>query len=255
MKKEWIKSDEEIQAKRAKKKHKNDPCKCHSCDCCKTKHGPTDHSPESLTDSHPMRIESSPDQQEPDTHNSFVTELNSITYQRSPTESELIQSHLHQDYCFPSSPSSYGLSISNVSVKSPDSLSAKENGGLPSWVLEQAVKTEFTELPFGTVNKQEKKLNSLEMARLDELVAAYSIVRQPFSPCVEICVNFTLNHIVKITDHAIRMVIKMAKKLTSFKKLCEEDQVALLKAGSLEIIILRGVLLFVRECEGIQVLI
>ncbi len=64
--------------------------------------------------------------------------------------------------------------------------------------------------------------------------------------------------VVRITDLAIRRIIKMAKRLTAFKELVQEDQIALIKGqtrsntiiyrlvlGSCsELLILRGVMVF-----------
>lgn len=52
----------------------------------------------------------------------------------------------------------------------------------------------------------------------------------------------TLLNVINLTDIAIRRIIKMAKKLAAFKTLCQEDQIALLKGGCTELMILRAVM-------------
>jgi nuclear receptor subfamily 1 group I len=54
----------------------------------------------------------------------------------------------------------------------------------------------------------------------------------------------TLLNVINLTDIAIRRIIKMAKKLAAFKTLCQEDQIALLKGGCTELMILRSVMTY-----------
>lgn len=46
--------------------------------------------------------------------------------------------------------------------------------------------------------------------------------------------------VINLTAIAIRRLIKMAKKINAFKNMCQEDQVALLKGGCTEMMILRS---------------
>uniref|UniRef100_A0A1B0GJ43 NR LBD domain-containing protein n=1 Tax=Lutzomyia longipalpis TaxID=7200 RepID=A0A1B0GJ43_LUTLO len=48
--------------------------------------------------------------------------------------------------------------------------------------------------------------------------------------------------LVNLTAVAIRRLIKMSKKISAFKNMCQEDQVALLKGGCTEMMILRSVM-------------
>lgn len=48
--------------------------------------------------------------------------------------------------------------------------------------------------------------------------------------------------VVNLTAIAIRRLIKMAKKINAFKNMCQEDQIALLKGGCTEMMILRSAL-------------
>jgi len=50
--------------------------------------------------------------------------------------------------------------------------------------------------------------------------------------------------IINLTAVAIRRLIKMAKKINAFKNMCEEDQVALLKGGCTEMMILRSAMTY-----------
>lgn len=48
--------------------------------------------------------------------------------------------------------------------------------------------------------------------------------------------------LINLTAIAIRRLIKMVKKINAFKNMCQEDQVALLKGGCTEMMILRSML-------------
>lgn len=48
--------------------------------------------------------------------------------------------------------------------------------------------------------------------------------------------------LINLTAIAVRRMIKMVKKINAFKNLCQEDQVALLKGGCTEMMILRSMM-------------
>lgn len=50
----------------------------------------------------------------------------------------------------------------------------------------------------------------------------------------------SLINVINLTDIAIRRLIKMSKKIGAFKNMCQEDQIALLKGGCTEMMILRS---------------
>uniref|UniRef100_A0A915EAW5 Nuclear hormone receptor HR96 n=1 Tax=Ditylenchus dipsaci TaxID=166011 RepID=A0A915EAW5_9BILA len=52
--------------------------------------------------------------------------------------------------------------------------------------------------------------------------------------------NLSLLDVVRISDLAMRRIISMAKQLSTFMGLIQEDQIALLKGGLTELLILRG---------------
>lgn len=54
--------------------------------------------------------------------------------------------------------------------------------------------------------------------------------------------NPQLLTVINLTAIAIRRLIKMSKKISAFKNMCQEDQVALLKGGCVEMMILRSVM-------------
>ena len=48
--------------------------------------------------------------------------------------------------------------------------------------------------------------------------------------------------VINLTDLAIKRIIKMAKQITPFINMCQEDQIALLKGGCTELMILRSII-------------
>lgn len=49
---------------------------------------------------------------------------------------------------------------------------------------------------------------------------------------------------INLTAVAIKRLIKMAKKIAGFRDMCQEDQVALLKGGCTEMMIMRSVMTY-----------
>src|SRR5690606_13154133 len=74
---------------------------------------------------------------------------------------------------------------------------------------------------------REKNVQSLrllterENAKIQELLVANEVLKLPIAFMSEP----RLVDVVNMTDHAIRRLIKMAKKIAAFKALCQEDQV------------------------------
>jgi hypothetical protein len=56
--------------------------------------------------------------------------------------------------------------------------------------------------------------------------------------------------VINLTDIAIRRLIKMSKKIYAFQDLCQEDQIALLKGGCTEMMILRSVVSYDPERDS-----
>ena len=51
----------------------------------------------------------------------------------------------------------------------------------------------------------------------------------------------SLISVMNLTDLAIKRIIRMTKKINSFTTMCQADQIALLKGGCTELMILRSV--------------
>ncbi|KAJ0170669.1 hypothetical protein K1T71_013441 [Dendrolimus kikuchii] len=124
-------------------------------------------------------------------------------------------------------------------------------------ILCEAIKLEFE--AYTSVNScsgSSRELNEVERAKLNELIVANKVLHSPIDDDVSLLESSTaglkeggkhdprLITIVNLTAIAIRRLIKIAKKINAFKNLCEEDQVALLKGGCIEMMILRSTMTY-----------
>ncbi|XP_053665916.1 nuclear hormone receptor HR96 [Anopheles marshallii] len=142
-------------------------------------------------------------------------------------------------------------------------------------VLMQAIKLEYegyNSSPIGTSTSQQStvhhttvgsnsiELNDAERAKLNELIVANKALYAPvdddlaslISDDCRIKSNQTkqdpqLLKVINLTAIAIRRLIKMSKKISAFKNMCQEDQLALLKGGCTEMMILRSAMQY--DCD------
>ncbi|GLV32763.1 Hormone receptor-like in 96 [Carabus blaptoides fortunei] len=121
-------------------------------------------------------------------------------------------------------------------------------------ILCEAIKLEYeaySSLAQGHSNTRE--LNEAERAKLNELIAANKALLAPLDDDINTLIadecrlksanqqtDGRLLDVINLTAVAIRRLIKMAKKINAFKNMCQEDQVALLKGGCTEMMILRS---------------
>ncbi|CAB3258612.1 unnamed protein product [Arctia plantaginis] len=123
-------------------------------------------------------------------------------------------------------------------------------------ILCEAIKLEFE--AYSSVNAcsgSSRELNEVERAKLNELIVANKALNAPIDDDVSQLVGDSatdgqnkhdprLITIVNLTAVAIRRFIKMAKKINAFKNMCEADQVALLKGGCIEMMVLRSTMTY-----------
>uniref|UniRef100_A0A182ND20 Nuclear hormone receptor HR96 n=1 Tax=Anopheles dirus TaxID=7168 RepID=A0A182ND20_9DIPT len=143
-------------------------------------------------------------------------------------------------------------------------------------VLMQAIKLEYegysSSSPIGSSSSQQTtshhtpvgsnsiELNDAERAKLNELIVANKALYAPvdddlaslISDDCRIKTNQTqqdpqLLKVINLTAIAIRRLIKMSKKISAFKNMCQEDQLALLKGGCTEMMILRSAMQY--DCD------
>ncbi|XP_076651655.1 nuclear hormone receptor HR96 [Halictus rubicundus] len=120
-------------------------------------------------------------------------------------------------------------------------------------ILCEAIKLEFSAYSALGGMESRRELNDAERAKLNELIVANKALLAPLDEDItnlieEDCKfknNFcqsdpALLDVINLTAIAIRRLIKMAKKINAFKNMCQEDQIALLKGGCTEMMILRS---------------
>ncbi|XP_066586743.1 nuclear hormone receptor HR96 [Prorops nasuta] len=122
-------------------------------------------------------------------------------------------------------------------------------------ILCEAIKLEFSAYSALGGNHSSRELNDAERAKLNELIVANKALLAPLDDDITNLVgdecrfktNFgnsdpMLLDVINLTAIAIRRLIKMAKKINAFKNMCQDDQLALLKGGCTEMLILRSAL-------------
>ncbi|XP_053203607.1 nuclear hormone receptor HR96-like isoform X2 [Panonychus citri] len=94
-------------------------------------------------------------------------------------------------------------------------------------------------------------LNELETAKINELIQSFSVIDEPIldHSCAE---DSRISDVIKFSDLAIRRLIKWCKKINAFSSLCLDDQMALLKAGCLEMLSMKASFNFNPDNESWQ---
>ncbi|XP_068212325.1 nuclear hormone receptor HR96 isoform X2 [Palaemon carinicauda] len=109
-------------------------------------------------------------------------------------------------------------------------------------IMNTAISAEYSAFSLlGSSNPRE--LNEPEKLKLSELSEANKGLMAPLCEDYNFkdLSNPSLINIINMTEIAIRRLIKMSKRISAFKSLCQEDQIALLKGGCTEMMILRSV--------------
>lgn len=111
-------------------------------------------------------------------------------------------------------------------------------------IINEAIKLEYEMPSVKQICLSSRELNEVELTKIQELLdsnkALYAPVDEDLSSLVlEDCqiksepgVDPTLLKVINLTAIAIRRLIKMSKKISGFKKMCQEDQIALLKVST-----------------------
>lgn len=129
-------------------------------------------------------------------------------------------------------------------------------------ILCEAIKLEFSAYSaLGNIQNR-RELNDAERAKLNELIVANKALLIPLDEDITNLVGEDckfkskygvsdpmLLDVINLTAIAIRRLIKMAKKIHAFKNMCQEDQIALLKGGCTEMMILRSAINYDPEKE------
>lgn len=108
-------------------------------------------------------------------------------------------------------------------------------------IITEAIKLEYETPEMARHPLPNRELNEVEIMKIQELIdsnkALYAPVDEDMSSLVfgdcqiksEPGVDPMLLRVINLTAIAIRRLIKMSKKISGFKKMCQEDQIALLK--------------------------
>jgi nuclear receptor subfamily 1 group I len=109
-------------------------------------------------------------------------------------------------------------------------------------IISEAIKLEYDTPEMACqVNSKNRELNQVEIAKIQELLdsnkALYAPVDEDMTTLMfgdtpiktEHGMDPMLLRVINLTAIAIRRLIKMSKKISGFKKMCQEDQIALLK--------------------------
>ncbi|CAG9862189.1 unnamed protein product [Phyllotreta striolata] len=122
-------------------------------------------------------------------------------------------------------------------------------------ILCEAIKLEFQAFSsISQIQSNSRELNDAERAKLNELIVANKAFLTPVDEEYEHLVGMSgfenaqqkvdgtpaLVDVINLTTIYVRRLIKMAKKIGAFRNMCQEDQVALLKGGCTEIMLLRS---------------
>lgn len=127
-------------------------------------------------------------------------------------------------------------------------------------ILCEAIKLEYEAYSsLAQSHSSSRELNDAERAKLNELIVANKALLTPVDDDLSNMIaedcglkmlqskseqallsDPALVDVINLTAVAIRRLIKMAKKINAFKNMCQEDQVALLKGGCTEMMILRS---------------
>ncbi|XP_055902957.1 nuclear hormone receptor HR96 [Eupeodes corollae] len=104
-------------------------------------------------------------------------------------------------------------------------------------------------------NPVSRELNEAELQKLNELKLANKALYYPVDEDLSSLImddsrikpeegqqDPQLLKVINLTAVAIKRLIKMSKKIAAFRNMCQEDQVALLKGGCTEMMIMRSVL-------------
>jgi nuclear receptor subfamily 1 group I len=103
-------------------------------------------------------------------------------------------------------------------------------------IINQAIKLEYNT----NTSSGSHALNEQEMGKIQELIDSNRALHDPIDEdlstlfdsqlnALEPGVHPSLTKVINLTAIAIRRLIQMSKKISGFKKLCQEDQIALLK--------------------------
>ena len=110
-------------------------------------------------------------------------------------------------------------------------ITSKSQSSRSQSAMEKIAEAEFAQTPirahYEQTNPGHRPLNEFEQKYINDLVEASLTLKMPSTDGASCLRKPTLADIVKMTDNAIRKLISICKKVNGFKRLCEEDRIAL----------------------------
>lgn len=109
-------------------------------------------------------------------------------------------------------------------------------------VYQRVIETNFTPI-FLRDNRicPGSALSELERIKINELLEAFRMIESPVvTSTVSNEDELNLPFLAHITEFAVERLIQWSKKIQSFRTLCQDDQIALLKGGSIEMLLIKS---------------
>ncbi|CAG2101272.1 unnamed protein product [Medioppia subpectinata] len=110
-------------------------------------------------------------------------------------------------------------------------------------VYQRAAELEFTIIPIARPMANKFTLNDLEVFKLSELLSATAFFNEPPAPITS--QMMTCEDVGKVlcskTEEQVRRVIRMAKSLSTFNVVDENDKISLIKFGAMDLYCMRSV--------------
>lgn len=190
-----------------------------------------------------------------DTHNEMIKSMLDVSSVDSPNSSVASPSSAFQSIRVPNSPplndydnnnNDYKQNTTKLLNEISQDLNRKHspfNANSIDSIINEAIKLEYeTPQTITQLKSQTRELNEVEIMKIQELLdsnkALYAPVDEDLSNLKHNClikdepgVDPTLLKVINLTSIAITRLIKMSKKISGFKKMCQEDQIALLKVA------------------------
>ncbi|XP_045130825.1 nuclear hormone receptor HR96-like [Portunus trituberculatus] len=172
------------------------------------------------------------------------TEIHSTSPLPQPHHSISLHHHNPNETQTDSGDECGGFSIREaMEILHPEDKNSKESSSVMDTLMNTAIRAEYSSPLLSLHMSPPSELNEAERAKLEELTEANKGLLAPLCEDYNFkdLSNPSLINVINLTEIAIRRLIKMAKRISSFKTLCQEDQIALLKGGCTEMMILRSV--------------
>ncbi|XP_074603601.1 nuclear hormone receptor HR96-like [Brevipalpus obovatus] len=130
-------------------------------------------------------------------------------------------------------------SLPDTHVAEPSQELTSVDSSRDARVQRRVLETNFTPIFLRNRLNNSGPLNELEEFKLRELIDAHKLVDQPaFTRNYD--GNTDLIELVHLSDIMIKRLITWCKQISSFRNLCQDDQIALVKGGALDMMLMQA---------------